>query len=82
MIDLGAMGNFMSNKFVKNYQVPELSKEKSYQLTIVNGKLLNQDKEIVKIKTLLLRIELNSKDLGRTVFDLVSILRETILGKP
>ena len=79
MIDLGIIENFMFEKFAKNHQIPGLLKEKPYQLMVVNGTPLNQDKKMVKKETLPLKTQINSKDLGQTVFDLVLILYKAIL---
>ena len=68
--------------FMTLYHNIVLLKKNLHQLTVVDQTLLNQDEEMVKKKTLLLRAQINSKDLGRTVFNLVSILHKAILGIP
>ena len=80
MIDSGATGNFMSRKFATNHRIPGLSKERPYQLTVVDGTPLNQDKGMVKEETQPLMSQIHGKDLGRITFDLVSIPHEVILG--
>ena len=82
MIDLGATGNFISRKFATNHQIPGLPKERSYQLTVIDGTPLNQDEGMVKEETLPLISQIHGKDLGRITFDLVSIPHEVILGIP
>ena len=82
MIDSGATRNFMSRKFATNHRIPGLPKERSYQLTVVDGTPLNQDEGMVKQKTLPLMSQIHRKDLGRITFDLVSIPHEVILGIP
>ena len=82
MINLGATRNFMSRKFATNHQIPGLLKERPYQLTVVDGTPLNQDKKMVKEETLPLMSQIHGKDLGRITFDLVSIPHEVILGIP
>ena len=82
MIDLGATRNFMSRKFATNHRIFGLSKERPYQLTVVDGTPLNQDEGMVKEETLPLMSQIHGKDLGRITFDLVSIPHEVILGIP
>ena len=82
MINSGATGNFMLRKFATNNRIPGLSKERPYQLMVVDGTPLNQDKGMVKEETLLLMSQIHGKDLGRITFDLVSIPYEVILGIP
>ena len=82
MINSGATGNFMSRKFATNHRIPELPKERPYQLTVVDGTPLNQDEGMVKEETLPLMSQIHGKDLGRITFDLVSIPHEVILGIP
>ena len=82
MINSGATGNFMSRKFATNNKIPGLSKERPYQLTVVNGTPLKQDEGMVKEETLPLMSQIHGKDLGRITFDLVSIPHEVILGIP
>ena len=82
MIDSGANGNFMSRKFATNHRIPGLPKERSYQLTVVDGTPLNQDEGMVKEKTLPLKSQIHGKNLGRITFDLVSIPHKVILGIP
>ena len=65
-----------------NHRIPGLSKERPYQLTVVDGTPLNQDEEIVKEETLPLMSQIHGKNLGRITFDLVSIPHEVILGIP
>ena len=59
MIDWGTVGNFMFEKFAKNHQIPGLLKKKSYQLTVVNETLLNQNKKMVKKETPPLKTQIN-----------------------
>ena len=82
MIDSSATRNFMSRKFAINHRIPGLPKERPYQLTVVNGKPLNQDEGMVKEETLPLMSQIHGKDLGCITFDLVSIPHEVILGIP
>ena len=82
MIDSGATRNFMSRKFATNHRIPELLKERPYQLTVVNGTPLKQDERMVKEETLPLMSQIHGKDLERITFDLVSIPHEVILGIP
>ena len=82
MIDSGATRNFMSRKIATNHQILGLPREKSYQLTVVDGTPLNQDEGMVKEKTLPLMSQIHGKDLGHITFDLVSISHEVILGIP
>ena len=82
IIDSGATGNFMSRKFATNHKIPGLPKERPYQLTVVDGTPLNQDEGMVKEETLPLISQIHGKDLGRIIFDLVSISHEVILGIP
>ena len=82
MIDSGATGNFMLRKFATNHRIPGLPKERPYQLTVVNGTLLNQDEGMVKEETLSLMSQIHGKNLGRITFDLVSIPQEVVLGIP
>ena len=82
MIDSGTTGNFMSRKFATNNRISGLSKERPYQLTVVDGTLLNQDEGMVKEETLPLLSQIYGKDLGCITFDLVSIPHEVILGIP
>ena len=82
MIDSGATRNFMSRKLATNHRIPGLSKERLYQLTVVDGTPLNQDERMVKEETLPLMSQIHGKDLGRITFDLVSIPHEVILGIP
>ena len=82
MIDSGATRNFMSRKFATNHKIPELTKGRSYQLTVVDETPLNQDERMVKEETLPLMSQIHGKDLGRIAFDLVSIPHEVILGIP
>ena len=82
MIDSGATRNFMSRKFATNHRIPGLPKERPYQFTVVDGTPLNQDKGMVKVKTLPLMSQIHGKDLRRITFDLVSIPHEIILGIP
>ena len=82
MIDSGATRNFMSRKFATNHRISELSKERPYQLTVVDGTPLNQDEGMVKVETLFLMSQIYGKDLGRITFDLVSIPHEVILRIP
>ena len=81
-IDSGATGNFMFKKFAKNNYIPELLQEKPYQLTVVDRTSLNQDERMVKKETLPLRTQISGKNLGRIIFDLVSIPHEAILRIP
>ena len=80
MIDSGATRNFMSKKFATNHRIPGLPKERPYQLTVVNRTPLNQDEGMVKEETLPLMSQIHGKDLGRIIFDLVSIPHKVILG--
>ena len=82
MIDSGATGNFMSRKFATNHRIPGLPRERLYQLTVVDGTLLNQDERMVKEETLPLMSQIHRKNLGRIIFDLVSIPHEVKLGIP
>ena len=82
MIDSGATRNFMSRKIATNHQILGLPREKSYQLTVVDGTPLSQDEGMVKEETLPLMSQIHGKDLGRITFDLVSISHEVILGIP
>ena len=82
MINSGATRNFMSRKFATNHRIPGLPKERPYQLTVVDGTPLNQDEGMVKEETLPLMSQIHGKDLGRIIFDLVSIPHEVILGIP
>ena len=75
----GVIGNFIFEKFAKNYQISGLLNEKLYQLTVVDETFFNQDEKMVKKKTQPLRTQINDKNLRQTVFDLVSIPHETIL---
>ena len=52
MIDSGATRNFMLRRFATNHRIPGLPKERPYQLTVVEGTLLNQDEGIMKEETL------------------------------
>ena len=72
----------MSRKFATNHKIPGLSKERPYQLTVVDGTPLNQDEGMVKEKTLPLMSQIHGRDLGRITFDLVLIPHEVILGIP
>ena len=80
IIGSGVMGNFMSDKFAKNHQIPGLAKEKPYKLMVIDETLLSQDEEMVKKKTLLLRTQINGKNVRQTIFDLVIIPHKVILG--
>ena len=82
MIDSGTTRNFMSRKFATNHRIPGLPKKRPYQLTVVDGTPLNQDEEMVKEETLPLISQIYGKNLGRIIFDLVSIPHEVILGIP
>ena len=82
MIDSGATGSFMLRKFATNHRIPGLSKERPYQLTVVDGAPLNQDEGMVKEETLPLMSQIHGKDIRRITFDLVSIPHEVILGIP
>ena len=82
MINSGATGNFMSRKFVTNHKIPGLPKERLYQLTVVDGTLLNQDEGMVKEETPSLISQIHGKVLGRITCDLVSIPHKVILGIP
>ena len=82
MINSGATRNFLSRKFATNHRIPGLPKERPYQPTVVDGTPLNQDKGMVKEKTLPLMSQIHRKDLGRITFDLMSIPYKVILGIP
>ena len=72
----------MSRKFAINHQIPRLPKERPFQLTVVDGTPLNQDEGMVKKETLPLMSQIHGKDLGRIIFNLVSIPHEVILKIP
>ena len=80
MTNSSATGNFMLRKIATNHRIPRLPKERPYQLTVVDGTPLNQDERMVKEETPPLMSQIHGKDLGRIIFDLVSIPHEVILG--
>ena len=82
MIDSGATKNFMSTEFARKNQIPGVKKDDPYQLTIVDGTPLSQDERMVKTETLPLRCQIQGRDLGQAVFDLVLIPQDVILGMP
>ena len=82
MINSGVTGNFMSTEFAKKNWILEVKKNDSYQLTVVDGTSLSQDERMVKTETPPLRCQIQKKDLGQVVFDLVSIPQGDILGMP
>ena len=59
-----------------------MKKNDSYQLTVVDETPLSQDEGMVKTKTPPLRCQIQGRDLGQVVFDLVSILQDVILRMP
>ena len=82
MINSGATRNFMSTEFARKNKIPGVKKDDPYQLTVVDGTPLSQDERMVKTKTPPLRCQMQGKDLGQAVFDLVTILQDVILGMP
>ena len=63
----------MSMKFARKNQILGVKKDNSYQLTVVDETPLSQDERMVKTETPLLRCQIQGRDLGQAVFDLVSI---------
>ena len=49
---------------------------------VVDETPLSQDERMVKTETPSLRCQIQGKDLGQAVFDLVSIPQDVILGMP
>ena len=82
MIDSGSTRKFMSTEFARKNRILGVKKDDSYQLTVVDRTFLSQDKGMVKTKTPLLRCQIQGKDLGQAVFDLVSIPQDVILKMP
>ena len=82
MIDLGATKNFMFTEFARKNQILGVKKDDLYQLTVVDGTHLSQNKRMVKTKTPPLRCQIQGKDLGQAIFDLVSIPQDVILRMP
>ena len=72
----------MSMELAKKKQILGMKKNNSYQLTVVEETLFSQDEGMVKTKTLHLRNQIQGKDLGQALFDLVSIRQDVILGMP
>ena len=72
----------MSTEFARKNKIPGVKKDNPYQLMVIDGTLLSQDEGMVKTKTPPLRCQMQGKDLGQAVFDLVSIPQDVILGMP
>ena len=77
-----ATKNFMSTKCARKNQILGVKKNDPYQLTVVNGTPLSQNEVMVKTETPPLRCQIQGRNLGQAVFDLVSILQDVILGMP
>ena len=82
MIDSSATGNFMSIELARKNQIPGVKKDDSYQLMVADETLLSQDEGMVRTETPPLRCRIQGRDLGQTVFDLISILQDVLQGMP
>ena len=82
MINSGTTGNFKSTEFAKKKLIPGVRKNDPYQLMVIDKTLLSQDEGMVKTETPPLKCQIQGRDLGQAIFDLVSISQDVILGMP
>jgi len=82
MINLGAKGNFMSDKAAKLLGVATLIKELPYRVVTANGSDINNNKGIVEVETKPLIMTTASRHQEYIQFNVIPITHLIILGQP
>lgn len=81
MIDSGAAGNFMSERFLRHMRIPDHKKKKPYELVVIGGSELPSQGRVDRQTTLVyLQMGIHQEHL---TFDIVRMATHNIvLGRP